>query len=378
MCSLFFVPVIGYPANTEDERIEEMARQFLSFMGTDEGQQAAEASEIARAAALRKDFALAKVCVDSITGWRRFVLSHELASIMAANGAIAEAKDMLESLPYPPDSVPSYSMLQITVARADSLARCGRPTEARKLLDALPPSPEKWKAVSSILHYFDSTDADSFLKQMTESSDAVAPVLRATALIGRAEIHFREGEKEAALRVMDDALSTLGKKFSPMMIDELCRGARLLVEQGELTKALAWARAGKSVVLSISPKASWRAAKLRVCAQTLELVGSPDEARECFRLATEAVVKDDVMGLPESAAAAALVAHERGDTKAIESASMEIMKISSQHPHHRARAMAVLKVIALHVEAGLPFAPQVVEGIDAMAAGIVADPHFRK
>ena len=353
----------------------EIAAHFVGYLASEHDQQAERGTLVAAAFAGAGQITEAHRILGLLTGYRKVAALYQLAGQAKRLGNERSAAEWFTEAETAPVGTRDFEVQEIRAARVESLARLGRAQEAREALGTIPSDAVRLETEGLIFEFDDPAIVEERAREFA-GRKVTSARLKGQALLLAAGTLVNVGQREKALALTHDAIDALCQGADGQSVPLLRRAVGLLAQLGDKKEATHWAAVCAGFAQRVDPKAHWKARDVRLSAEALRDAGETARADALLRQLPELTTSLSAMDYSRGGMAAAEGFLLAGNEKDFHAAALHIVNHLRTHPHFRARAMAVLDVLATYVRARRDIPEEVHTAFAATAESIEKDPHY--
>ncbi len=329
-----------------------ISARFLDYMSGDEDRKAEYGLMMVDAFLKNKRFAEAELAASRIEGFRKAVAYFHLAEEAQRAGDRPASDRYFAMAASLPAGQLDHEKDSIYYARARALAARGDQEAAAEAMKNVLNQTIRRDLEAEL---FEFEDKEAVAKRLEEylQSPGLSPTMQAKAMLFAAQTLRKAGEAEQADKLLQQAVETLSMRYEPDTVPLLCKAAGMFYEAGNQQEAERWAEVGYGFALRVPSIAYWRIRDMRLVAQAFEQQGNKDRAAEIYAEIVEMPAGLDMTGYSKGAVEAGLAYFQNGKEDMFHEAAAHVVRQMRHHVHPRARAMAVVDVLAAYASLGI-------------------------
>lgn len=374
----FAAPESPSPAPDKEPQPEapvEIAVRFVAYLESEQDQQAERGTLLATAFAESGKLAEARRILGLLKGYRQIAGLYQLAGQAKQLGDEQLVTKVFAEAEAIPAGKRDFEVQEIQAARVESLARLGRVEEAREALGTIPSDAVRLETEGLIFEFDAPASVEERAREFA-GRKVTSARLKGQALLLAAGTLAKAGPREKALPLTRDAIDALCQGADGQSVPLLRRAVGLLAQSGAQKEAARWAEVCAGFAQRIDPRAYWKTRDVRLSAEALRDAGETAKAEALLKQLPELTTSLSAMDYSRGGMPAAEGFLLVGDEKNFHSAARHIVDHLRTHPHFRARAMAVLDVLAVYVRTKREIPDDVRTAFAATAESIEKDPHY--
>ncbi len=364
------VEALGSPPGTDafDE-----AFRFASALTVDPGDMAAVQEQSARAVAATRDLARAARLAGGIEGWRRAAVTADLASLHAARGERARARELVAEADALRKTLSGWPEKRVAMHVAEAMARLGDLEAARKLAgEVAGADPRQYMGrgagIVAVGHATlgQTAEALEILAALDADPDIDIAFWRTWGYIETARLTSDAGRE----RAFEAAERSATRVPDLRRIESLESLAGALEETGRAERARALAADAGRLASLIPPSMPIKGRLLARVARRQASLGMKSEARESLRLAVAEAPTAPVIDRPGIYGEAAASYAALGDGDSARETLHRALDAAASLENARPRALALAEILAAAGRSGMPIEPAIRERLESLHRGL--------
>jgi hypothetical protein len=362
----------------QDDHVEEeryYAERLLTCLKTNQDQQGEKAAELVEAFVDDDRLEDARYVARFVKGWRSTAAFYMISEQAAHLGKNKLSDESLAQAEAGDQGVMDNEKEGILVQRVKALAARGELAKAREGLPKII-SPAIRNDVEA--HLFEFEPAKSVAKKATEfaAREEIAPSARGRALLLGAQVLEKAGRKKEAISLAEKGIEALCRQADVDTIPILHNAVKLLVRFGNKEEAARWAEVCVGFAERTDVRAYWKTRDMWLAAKSLRAVGMNEKAHNVLRQIPDLVHYLDPMSYSRGGMFAAGAFISQNKPAMFHEAAKHVLKMTRKHPHHRARAMAGVDVLAGYIRNDLTIPAEVRDEFTATMRSVEGDSAF--
>jgi hypothetical protein len=381
------------PPETKKPTAEELAEQleaakkmpadpadwmmrFIHTLRTDTDHQAAYTVKLVEALIKVDRWREAGKIVVTIADYRRKVTLYKLSAEAIRDGDQAASDQWFAEAEGQPEAIRDFERDEILAARLLALGARGHLAEARAKLAGIRPPDLRADTRGRLYEYVPAEKAAAEVQEFL-TEEKVSPSVKGRAFLLAAGTLAKAGKTDEAKALAITGIETMCKAADVDTIPLLHRGVLLLVELKDEAAAARWAEVCLGFAERTDARAHWKNRDMRLAAHALQVSGKKAEAEAVLKRIPELTTKLDAISYSRGGMEAASAFLLSDQVELFHKAAVHVLDLTRQHPHHRARGMAAIDVLATYLRQRKELPPEVRLYLDKSARAIEEDPQFQ-
>lgn len=360
---------------SESRTISEWVVRFLGYMAKDKSEQTAQAHKFHQLAVEKGLGDLAIQCQPFMKDWRLAMALYEMAeqeAVREGKASISARKIFEQAEAAPIQGNNDSETGRVLTAKVAALSAMGKLEEARQVVPRILEPYRRALATANLMRHASDEELDPILKEINAIE---IPEAQRHGWKFAADRMAKSGDTMRALELYRKILASAETHNNATTIAEVEPIVEPLFALGDKDSAKRAAALCVAFSGRTSPQAGWKVRDMVLAARALRATGQEDKAKAILDELPAATGKTDLYQFVRMGGWAATGFLVSGQEEKFDLALRDVVAIGRQHDHHRARAMAVLQVLAILIESGRPLATNVGEEIAKSAKSIEIDPN---
>jgi len=354
----------------------ELAPRFLGYLSTEASQQADRGVELVDALLVAWNPGKALELCRQINGYQRAIAAYRTSVQFARQRNREEARAAMALASTSGSGALDHEIQEIASTRALALAATGNFAGAEATCEPILSEAIRVQSLASLFEFMDLDGAEAKAKAFADGPAARFPSEGAAALLW-VGIHLADhGKMDDARRLMVEAVQTIQSQGSVSTVPLIRRAVDGALACGDVDLARQWAQVALTFAARTHSSAYWKPHYLKLSAEAFMAAGDVGTASKILDAIPDTVGQLDFHAYSRGGMGAAEAFLLRGDTANFHKAAVHVLRQMRQHPHHRARGMSAIDVLAAYVRAGISLPEEVVKELEETARSIETDPAF--
>jgi hypothetical protein len=350
--------------------------RFMQGLRTDTDHQAAHGIKLVRALLETDRWREARPVVALMGDYRKTLALYLLAAEAARDGEKGASDPFFAEAERQPPPIHDFERDEIMAARVQALGARGELAKARQELGGIR-APDLRADSRARLYEFVPVETAAAEANELLIEEKVAPSVKGRALLLAAATLERAGRADEAKAVAIVGIETLCKAADVDTIPLFHQAVLLLARMKAQAEAARWAEVCLGFAERTDARAHWKARDMRLSAECLQAAGRTEEAAAVLKRIPNLTTKLDAVSYSRGGMEAASAFLLSGQTDLFHKASAHVLDLTRHHPHHRARAMAAVDVLATYLRQKMELSPEVRMRLEESARSVENDPQFQ-